>query len=145
VLQSRTPPCQCRVLSPAHVLIMSHESPPPPMHELSWQHSRMTTSTSLSKLQTLEVYSIIYTRNLFGIPFRERSGKPLTNESWMKKNIGKSSWRESWDLCNFNELYFNFPIMKQRNQCIFPSSNKPFHVTCIGKIQVFSLDSHRKS
>ncbi len=31
--------------------------------------------------------------------------------------------------------------MKQRNPCIFPSSNKPFHVTCIGKIQVFSVDS----
>jgi len=26
-----------------------------------------------------EIYSIIYTRNLFDIPFREKSGEPLTN------------------------------------------------------------------
>jgi hypothetical protein len=49
---------------------------------------------------------------------------------------------------NISMFYSNFPIVKQRNHCIFPFSNKPFHVFCIGEIQAWSLLnqwSHKKS
>jgi hypothetical protein len=38
-------------------------------------------------------------------------------------------------LLNISMSYSNSPIVKQRNHCIFPLSNRQFHF-CIGEIQV---------
>jgi hypothetical protein len=50
------------------------------------------------------------------------------------QNIGKPLQGNS--VMNILMLYYNFPVVKQRNRCMFPLTNKPFHV-CIGGIQVF--------
>jgi hypothetical protein len=54
-----------------------------------------------------------------------------------KQNIGKALQRNHGS--NISMFYSNFPSVKQRDHCIYPLSNNPFH-GCIGEIQVLRDD-----
>jgi hypothetical protein len=72
--------------------------------------------------------------SFLGISCGRNEWKPLPNWSWINKTQGKLSK----DIVRpiFQCFILIFPQWNKGDLCVFPLSNKPFHV-CIGEIQVF--------
>ncbi len=72
--------------------------------------------------------------SFLGISCGENEWKPPPNWSWINKIQGKLSK----DIVRpiFQCFILIFPLGNKGDLCVFPLSNKPFHV-CIGEIQVF--------
>jgi hypothetical protein len=68
-------------------------------------------------------------RNFFGIPRREKSG----NLWRIKVELTKQGKVLQGTIISM--FYSNFPIVKWRDQCIFPLSNKPNFMFLSGKIK----------
>ncbi len=70
----------------------------------------------------------------------KKSGKPLPNWSWnINKTSRESSLGESNRGTNISMFYSNFPIVRQRNHCIFPSSNIELFHLCMWKFKFFLM------